>query len=63
MKFVKFYTRALGEPIYFNPEQVSCVFSSDNYSYTIIVVPGAVDPFEVKGELDYVIAKLRSASE
>lgn len=63
MKFVKFYTRTIGDPVYFNPDQVSCVLPSDNYGYTYIVVPGAVDPFEVKGELDYVIAKLRSASE
>ena len=63
MKFVKFYTRTIGDPVYFNPGQVSCVFPSDNYGYTYIVVPGAVDPFEVKGELDYVIAKLQSASE
>ena len=29
MKFVRFYTRGAGDPIYINPEQVSCVFSSD----------------------------------
>ena len=63
MKFVKFYTRGAGNPIYINPEQVSCVCSSDNYSYTYIIVPGALEPFEVRGEIDYVIARLRSASD
>lgn len=63
MKFVKFYTLGVGDPIYINPELVSCVCPSDNYSYTYIIVPGALEPFEVRGEIDYVIAKLRSASE
>ena len=63
MKFVKFYTKGAGDPVYINPELVSCVSLTNSYGYTSIFVPGALEPFEVRGELDYVIAKLRSASE
>ena len=63
MRLVKFNLEVLGETIYINPEQVSCICMSESLDCTYIYVPGTVKPFEVKGNVDEVMERLRSGDD
>ena len=63
MRLVKFNLNDLGETIYINPEQVSCIRMSESLDCTYIYVPGTVKPFVVKGNVDEVVARLRSGDD